>query len=26
LPERHHHMIPMNLEALEMGEKEMVKV
>lgn len=26
LPERHHHMIPMNIEALELGEKELVTV
>ncbi|MCF8361509.1 MAG: 2-oxoacid:acceptor oxidoreductase family protein [Prolixibacteraceae bacterium] len=26
LPERHHHMIPMNIEGLELGEKEMVEV
>jgi 2-oxoglutarate ferredoxin oxidoreductase subunit gamma len=26
LPERHHHMIPMNIEALELGEKELITV
>ncbi|HKK82110.1 MAG TPA: 2-oxoacid:acceptor oxidoreductase family protein [Prolixibacteraceae bacterium] len=26
LPERHHHMIPMNIEGLELGEKELVEI
>ncbi|MDA3818427.1 MAG: 2-oxoacid:acceptor oxidoreductase family protein [Prolixibacteraceae bacterium] len=26
LPERHHHMIPMNIKGLELGEKEMVEI
>lgn len=26
LPERHHKLIPMNIEAIEIGERELVQV